>query len=487
MIPKNSLTTSLSEKPFVVSGKNDEQDRRNTISFGASLIESEIDETIQQNISNKPERSSRRNSLLLFLGIPSALDYQVVPVDGKTTNESAKIQSTPPDSVKLARRRSLIRIVSGVTNVPNIHELQRKNIEEELIENGSAKTTSSSKNRHIRTLLGILQDPIQCGYLLQFTTLEHNSENLSFVMMVSRFRETMNCDVESWPKRWTQIDKEIHDRNENEIVANTTWPSKKLLKPAIELMAQSIWNEFLDENANSEISMSSTILTNTKRRLVLLDLYGPEVFSEALTTPIETINQDILPRFLRSTHQLEMENRIRKLSKNVPDSVIKFQPNDNPLISAKQRHVRFNDKYTLEETLHNRTLYDEYLKYLKTKSLSKYLLCKRMIVMFKDLCMLDSQASSREATDIAWSIYEYFIANDSPYEMSLPSIDKKEIMVALANNHIQMFDALETHVMSKLNDDFQSYNTPEQFEKLKALTKKSHVEPFLSILKRTKR
>ena len=49
-------------------------------------------------------------------------------------------------------------------------------------------------------MLSILQNPIECGFLLNFSNLEHNAENLLFAMMVSRFRDAVCQDAAAWPK-----------------------------------------------------------------------------------------------------------------------------------------------------------------------------------------------------------------------------------------------------------------------------------------------
>ena len=49
--------------------------------------------------------------------------------------------------------------------------------------------------------------------------------------------------------------------------------------------------------------MAAKVAENTKRRMKLLDLYGPDVFSEALLDPLKTINRDVLPRFLASENK----------------------------------------------------------------------------------------------------------------------------------------------------------------------------------------
>ena len=323
-------------------------------------------------------------------------------------------------------------------------------------------------------ILAILHDPIQCGYLLNFTECEHNSENLCFIMMVSRFRDAFNKDIDAWSKSWTEIDREITGQDEHYLTHMTTWPSTQLLKPTIGKMAQAIWDEFLSDTAKSQIFMSAKVATNTKRRMLLLDLYGPDIFSEALLDPINTINNDILPRFLASKSKVDMDQRIQLLKTKLTQSDIQIPPPiDDPLLKPSRRSTfRARKLFTLNEILNNRTLYDEYLKYLESKLSHANLLCIRMINIFEDLCMDESSESLVEATDCAWKIYQYFLAKGAPYEMSLQSKYKKEIMISLAKVHIQMFDELEKFAMSALTISFNNYKTTDDYNNLKELLEK---------------
>ena len=59
--------------------------------------------------------------------------------------------------------------------------------------------------------------------------------------------------------------------------------------------------------------MPAHVEKNTKRRIELFDLYGPEVFSEALLDPIKTMHKDVLPRYLVSPCYIEIKARMEKL------------------------------------------------------------------------------------------------------------------------------------------------------------------------------
>ena len=78
-----------------------------------------------------------------------------------------------------------------------------------LTQNSLRLNTGNIRIVHLAAMMDIVQDPLKCGYLLHFTTLEHNSENLCFIMMVSRFRDVVCQDTEVWTKSWIDIDVQV--------------------------------------------------------------------------------------------------------------------------------------------------------------------------------------------------------------------------------------------------------------------------------------
>ena len=351
---------------------------------------------------------------------------------------------------------------------------------------------------HIRTLhlgfmMSMVQDPIQCGYLLDFSTQEHNSENLCFIIMVSRFRDVVCRDYESWPKTWIDVDKEMDGLDTNEIAANSCWPSTKLSKSNIEKMMNSIWDEFLSDNAPTQIFMPAKVVKNTQRRMLLLDFYGPDVFAEALLDPIETINQDILPRFIFSYNKMDMDKRVQLLKKEIDMSSIQnHSPKDNPLLKLRKEQFNEKRKFSLHEIMNNSILYNEFYDYLKAKALERNLLCLRMIIVFDDLWLTntstaavnESSESFEKVKDYAWLIYRYFIIKDAPYEFSLHSRYKKEIMVSLASADQQIFDQLKKSVTAALTTNFNIFKATDRYRDSWKLMKSEQGKSAWSMLYR---
>ena len=332
--------------------------------------------------------------------------------------------------------------------------------------------TGNIKTLHLGIMMSMVQDPIQCGYLLHFSTLEHNAENLCFIMMVSRFRDAVCQDNEAWPKTWEQVDMEIQGQDEDELSLSTRWPSKRLHRPNIQKLVDVIFDTYLSDESIAQICMPAKVALNTERRMLLLDLYGPEVFQESLLDPIKTINKDVLPRFLASPIHTEMANRMESLKTRLTINDVKVPPpTDNALLNSKQT---FTEKrsFTLKDFIDNSILYNEFIKYLESIFSAEYLLCARMIDIFEVEITNQSTVSIAKATDCAWLIFRYFAAKDAPYEVSLHSRHKKELMISLAKVHMQMFDELKKSVMSVLTVKFNTYKSTESYRGLWKLMKK---------------
>ena len=68
--------------------------------------------------------------------------------------------------------------------------------------------------------------------------------------------------------------------------------------------------------------------------------------------------------------------------------------------------------------------------------------------------------------DCAWNIFRYFSAHGAPYEVSLHSRHKKELMISLAKVHIEMFDELKKSAMSVLSVNFNTFKSTNTYRNL---------------------
>lgn len=109
--------------------------------------------------------------------------------------------------------------------------------------------TGNIRTGHLSVMLSMLQDPIQCGSILKYCQRTHSSENLCFIMMVSRFRDAMSSDLTAWPKTWQEVDAEV----EGKTVTDTIWPSKRLHKSIVQKLVKAVWDNFLSDDAVTQI------------------------------------------------------------------------------------------------------------------------------------------------------------------------------------------------------------------------------------------
>lgn len=375
---------------------------------------------------------------------------------------------------------------------------------------------------HQNVMIAIIEDPIQCGYLLTFCESEHSTENLTFVMEVIRFREVLSCDKITWTKSWQAIDAEMglssttdqsdgsmsgqpspiklsttaEASDEPTTSAATTlnatmgpWPSKRLELRSVQELTNSIWDRFMADHSPTQICIPSKVVCNTLFRMQRMDLYGPEIFGEALLDPIKTLQRDTLPRFLNSPLCADMVCQMDSL-RSLPPAHMLSVPGPPTSIVSQCPADTLNDKrlFTLEEILTDKTLYADFLSYLTRAIQVENLLCIRMIEIFEEMVVMAMPAPSSSsstsakagssskllpspaATDAikahAWTIYRYFVAPCASLEVSLYSRHKKELMIGLANPKSGLFIELEKSARSMLSVSFNTYRFTEDYRNL---------------------
>jgi len=121
----------------------------------------------------------------------------------------------------------------------------------------------------------------------------------------------------------------------------------------------------------------------------------------------------------------------------------------------------------------DRLLYGEFLKYLKLIVSSENLLCVRSINIFKQKFVSEDLKIRREAIEQAWITYRYFVAVNSPCEISTSHIKRKELMRELAMPNINTFDKVEKSAMAALKVHFAQYIATKEYSVLNALLLKS--------------
>jgi hypothetical protein len=181
--------------------------------------------------------------------------------------------------------------------------------------------------------------------------------------------------------------------------------------------------------------MPAKVRDHTIKRLALFHIYGSEVFIEALFDPLKTMRKDILPRFLVSDHYRELLRRLDSISTLPPASSLEVQAPESDTkvdtLTQKDLNSGLADLDVLD-SINDRTIYAAFLSYLRSIVSSENLLCMRMIFLFREIFKVPGPSLQSRASDMAWTIFKFFIAPGSAFEISLSTRRRKEVMHRLA-------------------------------------------------------
>ena len=364
-------------------------------------------------------------------------------------------------------------------------------------------------------MMNVIRSPIGLGHFLAFCETEYNSEYLQLFLAVEKFRSKeddeatysiSDTSAREGKETWREIDETVAGSIGN----LTTLPLDE--KRKLEMMT--IWENFFNDKddiaptttagiiANHDrikekrrssfeagaialspnyVFLPKTVSTNTFRRMSHLHLYGADVFSEAVTAALNILHRDIFPRFIKSEQYLNMMKR--RLTPNL-ESVIKLPaehllvvkaPKSEILCELGMRIIHAEGKlYNLKEILRDGILFKEFYVRLKKKGISEFLLAPRMITIFKESVRYYESNQDQLVKNIpavqeqAWTIYLFFVAEGSSYEISLNAEQKKAIQLSLGKPTINMFFDLEAVAMNELILLFNKYKTTENYRNLAA-------------------
>eukprot|EP01038_Epipyxis_sp_PR26KG_P004350 gene4350-6154_t len=358
------------------------------------------------------------------------------------------------------------------------------------ISNGSRPQTGSKPIDD--SIEQIVQDPLRCGFLLAFCEKNYCSENIRFVMEVDKFRDHFASDGIPWHKQSTSVynaeEESIMVRGEkrnmfvvesefNELLKEehflpeSLWPSNKSKLALVENIIRNIWNTYLSTSAPHQICMPSHILLKTIQRIKLIDLYGKEIFNEALVDPIKTLRRDIHNRFISSDYFHQMKIRLSEIEVLPSASTLILSPPPHTINHkySRQELKSGKVKFSLNEFLEDKALYTEFLKYLCKIVSSENLRCLRAIEMFQNEFNLETtnnQLNHMKSTELAWTIYKYFVAPGSAYEISTSQRIRKEVMRTLATPSYDMFVEVYQSALSSLRVHFASYAKTHEYNQL---------------------
>lgn len=384
-------------------------------------------------------------------------------------------------------------------------------------------------------MMKVIRSPIGLGHFLAFCESEYNSEYLQLFVAVEKFRNTsdkkpvyqLSRDNSSseLKENWRHIDESIG----SSLVDAKTLPLDE--KRKLEMM--NIWENFFNNkdistkdvivdndpqkrtrrrsSLNTTVTtlspnyvfLSQTVSNNTIRRMEHVHLYGTDVFTEAVTEALRILHRDIFPRFLKSeTYTYMIKRRLGpdfESDITLPAShlLIVKPPRSDILTELGFRLIHAEGKlYSLKEIMKDGLLFNEFHNRLKRTNSSAFLLCPRLITIFRET-IKENKYSTNISTSIstsailttsqksklndvesakisysesiknqAWDIYLFFVAKGSIYEILLSYEQKKAIQLSLGNPSIDMFFDLEAIAMTELLLLFNKFKLTENYKNL---------------------
>ena len=279
-----------------------------------------------------------------------------------------------------------------------------------------------------------------------------------FLIEVEKFRENLKMDKAMWPGSYKEIDSIVAMNPDKE----WKWKSRVSLA-SVEEHIRYIYENFIDDGAENQICVSTAILNRTKKRVDLIAAYGREAFHEMSIDPFRTLEKDILPRFVNSQLYRNLCDKLDLIT-HLPtgDTLIVEEPGDDTDFSLGTS-FDVDKRFSLDEIISTKFLYVTFLNNLRTKMSSENLLCKRLIILFKES---DERSDIMRCDAIAWDIYRYFVAAHSAFEVSLEYAHKNDLKFNLAKPKPSMFDALTRSVTEQLNSNFSDFKSTPTYAKL---------------------
>jgi hypothetical protein len=327
-----------------------------------------------------------------------------------------------------------------------------------------ASTLEDVLRRTYSSIESIIENPICRGYLLKFSESQFNSENINFVSAVERFRDTFFAvDRNMWTSNWRDIDREVAYDEEKGNVLSDTWNSA-INVISVKIHIDLILEEYVLDHAQHQICLSGQIVSRTKKRMNLLHLYGPFVFDEAVLDPIKTMKKDVLPRFLQSKDFRTMIDSVASCDPLPPASNLSLPPPTKYVLRSNPVEYFIDGReFTLVQLLQGEVLYTNFRVFLERNHCSENLICVRMIDYFEEL---KSKKDDLEADEFAWTIYQYFVAPGSCFEVCTMYSDRKNVMEALAVPRKGMFSKVRTSAYDVLKTNFSFFEKSDDYRAL---------------------
>jgi hypothetical protein len=357
-------------------------------------------------------------------------------------------------------------------------------------DNNSVHSDRDRGTADLESIHDLIHDPICSGYLFNYCAAVFCSENIRFVMEIDRFKDYFQSDTQTWSKSWKRVDldlkldklfrnssctKELIEEIEqlmdsDALVPAKTWPSPKVSNVVVANMIRHIWDTFLSDKAKTQICMPSQTLVNTLVRMKYAHLYGKEVFYEALNDPIKTIFRDIHPRFRNSEYMHKLRARMQEISTLPPSSQLFIPQLPNVMCDRYTvDELKAGVNFTIDDMLEDRVCYREFFRYLQKCIVSENLRFMRCVRLFKDYISSDRAEDKVYGVEWAWTLYKFFLAPYSAYEISVAHNVRRDIMRQLASPDFATFNVVERPTLALLKVHYNNFKSKPEYEKISAV------------------
>lgn len=357
-------------------------------------------------------------------------------------------------------------------------------------------------------LKNILADLVKVGFFMVFCESQYCTENIRFVVAVSKYRTLFQNDGFKW-EPWQELDKlRKSDRREKPICQDRVREIQKDIK--------FINETFIVPSAKLEICQPTRIAEDTNRRIQEYLCYGPDVFTEACIDPNITMIKDILPRYVVSQTYQDSLYYVTKMMRLPAQDTIRVS---SPTLSY-QELTKIMDTLTTDEAIRKYTaddvsvfltdpiLYTQFLKYLTRIHCSENLLCIRSIDIYVSLYdeytksgyrepMLSTEECAKifEADEMskktgsekprvppekmlrtkiiaqAWLVFLYFVAADASFEVGLSHKLQNSVERNMANPGRDIFQAVKASAFKVLAEGFPAFKESPCYQPVVQLCK----------------
>jgi len=347
----------------------------------------------------------------------------------------------------------------------------------------------------------ILADLVKVGFLMVFCESQFCTENIRFIVAVSKYRNLFLSDGNTWESYEDLDELPESERKEKSFCGDRIREIQKDIK--------FIDETFLMPSAKLEICQPTRIAEATNRRMREYKCYGPEIFKEACIDPKDTMIKDILPRYVVSQCYQDSIFYVTKMLRLPAQNTIK-------VAAPKQTYqelVKVMDTLQTEDDIRGYTsddisvflsdplLYAQFLKYLTRIHCSENLLCIRSIDIFvalydeyvktgfKERILSTAEcAKIFEAEDMsrktgskppavsaekmlrtkivaqAWCVFLYFVTPDASFEVGLSHSLQNSVERNMACPTREMFQAVKSSAYKVLADGFNDFKGSPCFQ-----------------------